>query len=103
MIYHVIVLFRRFTKQTRLVGRNKSLIDSELLNFIESLVIQTKDDQIFLGQEGQNHHCDISAFFSIFSIGMQKECCVSNDPCLMPLFSLMIFEVKSAGPPPIIV
>ena len=43
MIYYVIVLFRRFTKRTRLFGSNKSLIDSTSLNFINSVVIQIKD------------------------------------------------------------
>ena len=40
---HVIVLFRRFTKQTRLVGSNKILIDSMWLNFIDTAVIKIKD------------------------------------------------------------
>ena len=34
-----LVLFRRFTKQTRVVGSNKILIDSISLNFIDSVVI----------------------------------------------------------------
>ena len=38
-----LVLFRRFTKRTRLVGSNKILIDSMSLNFIDSVVIQMKD------------------------------------------------------------
>ena len=38
-----LVLFRRFTKQTRLVGSNKILIDSMSLNFIDFVVIQIKD------------------------------------------------------------
>ena len=39
-----LVLFRRFTKQTRLVGSNKILIDLMSLNFIDySVVIQIKD------------------------------------------------------------
>ena len=38
-----LVLFRRFTKQTRLVGSNKILIDLISLNFIDAVVIQTKD------------------------------------------------------------
>ena len=38
-----LVLFRRFTKQT-LVGSNKILIDSMSLNFIDSVVIQIKDN-----------------------------------------------------------
>ena len=47
MIFYVIVLlwivlFRGFTKQTRLLGSNKILIDSMLPNFIETVVIQKK-------------------------------------------------------------
>ena len=38
-----LVLFRRFTKQTRLVGSNKILNDSMSLNFIDSVVIRIKD------------------------------------------------------------
>ena len=38
-----LVLFRRFTKQTRLVGSNKFLTDSMSLNFILFVVIQIKD------------------------------------------------------------
>ena len=38
-----LVLFRGFTKQTRLLGSNKILIDSMLPNFIDTLVIQIKD------------------------------------------------------------
>ena len=38
-----LVLFRRFTKQTLLVGLNKILIDLMSLNFIDSVVIQIKD------------------------------------------------------------
>ena len=38
-----IVLFRRLTKQTRLVDSNKILIDSMSLNFRDSVVIQIKD------------------------------------------------------------
>ena len=36
-------LFRRFTKQTRLVSSNKTLIELMSLNFINSVVIQIKD------------------------------------------------------------
>ena len=48
MIFYVIVLlwlmlFRRFTKQTRLVGLNKILIDLMSLNFIDTVVIQIED------------------------------------------------------------
>ena len=43
MIYCAIVLFRRFTKQTRLFGSSKILIDSMSINFIDSMVIQIKD------------------------------------------------------------
>ena len=48
MIYCAIVLFRlvlfgRFTKQTRVVGSNKILVDSMSLNFINSVIVQTKD------------------------------------------------------------
>ena len=43
MIFYVIVLFRRFTKQTRVVGSNKVFIDSMLLNFIDIVIIQIKD------------------------------------------------------------
>ena len=38
-----LVLFRRFTKQTRLVGSNKISIDSMTLNLIDSVVTQIKD------------------------------------------------------------
>ena len=38
-----LVLFRRFTKQTRLDGSNKILISSMSLNFIDSMIIQIKD------------------------------------------------------------
>ena len=48
MIFYVIVLsslvlFIRFTKQTRLVGSSKILIDSMSLNFIDTVIIQIKD------------------------------------------------------------
>ena len=43
MIFYVIVLFRRFTKQTGLAGFNKILIDSMSLNFIDTVVIQIKN------------------------------------------------------------
>ena len=46
-MYYVIafwlVLFRRFTKQKRLVGWNKILIDLMSLNSIDSVVIQIKN------------------------------------------------------------
>ena len=38
-----LVLFRHFTKQTRLVGLNKILIDSMSLNSIDFVVIQIKN------------------------------------------------------------
>ena len=48
MIYYIIelfwlVLFRRFTEQTRLIGSNEILIHSISLNFTDSIVIQIKD------------------------------------------------------------
>ena len=47
MIFYVIVLFlfvvfKRFTKRTRLLGSNKILSDSMLANFIDTVVIQIK-------------------------------------------------------------
>ena len=38
-----LVLFRRFTEQTRLVVTNKLLIDSMSFNYIDFVVIQIKD------------------------------------------------------------
>ena len=38
-----LVLFRRFIKQTRLVGSNEILIDSMSVDFIKTVVIQIKD------------------------------------------------------------
>ena len=38
-----LVLFRGFTKQTRLLASNKILIDSMLPYFIDTVVIQIKD------------------------------------------------------------
>ena len=75
-------------------------------------------DQVFLGRKGQNNHCEISGttFYTFyvsphfllrlsksfqspqlhfFSIEIQKECSVSNAPCRMSSFTLIIFEVKS--------
>ena len=43
IVFFWLLLFRRFTKQTRLVGSNKILIDSMSLNFIDTVVIQIKD------------------------------------------------------------
>ena len=48
MIFYAIVLFwlvlfRSFTKQTRLLGSNKILINSMLPNFMDTVVIQIKD------------------------------------------------------------
>ena len=59
MIFYVIVLFwlvlfRSFTKQTRLVGSSKILIDSMSLNFIDNVVIQIKDievNRLFYGRQ----------------------------------------------------
>ena len=42
-VLFLIMLFKRSTKQTRLVGLNKILISSMSLNFIDIVFIQIKD------------------------------------------------------------
>lgn len=46
------------------------------------------------------HQIILNASAAFLKTGMQKEC-LSNVPC-PPLYSVMIFDVESAGPPLII-
>ena len=77
MILYVIVLcwlvlFRPFTKQTRLVGSNKILIDSMSLNFIDTVVIKIKYiiqlNRLFHWQQMNISQAKISLIQSNFSI-----------------------------------